>query len=257
MLNASFSIEKLIQNLSNFAIQYFPEITSSNDYLLNNHKQFKHLTLVISDYQTAGRGQWERKWVAKPNQQILFSLLYRIPKMTDLSGLSLVVGVAIVQTLRKNFSHLGASNTYLKWANDLLFQGKKFAGILIEIVSFDEKFWSVVIGVGINHQPEELDIETSSLIEMLGNDIPREDILIQLLPELVENLMIFEKQGFGVFQAQFNHLDHFYQQPIHIQTADKKYQGIEQGVDQYGNLLLEVENKLLSFSQGDARIVKR
>ena len=103
--------------------------------------------VVLSERQTAGRGRRGRKWVSPFAENIYYSLVLRIEGgMRQLEGLSLVVGLAVMQTLRE----LGIAAAGLKWPNDVLVGQKKIAGILLELVGDPADVCHVVLGVGIN-----------------------------------------------------------------------------------------------------------
>jgi BirA family biotin operon repressor/biotin-[acetyl-CoA-carboxylase] ligase len=98
-------------------------------------------TLLLANRQTAGRGRRGRSWHQGP-QSLAFSLLWRFPEHRAPSGLSLAVGLAIAEAL----SVTASSPAQLKWPNDVLIDGRKIAGILIESAGPQ----CFVIGIGIN-----------------------------------------------------------------------------------------------------------
>ena len=103
--------------------------------------------LVLSERQTAGRGRRGRKWVSPFAQNLYYSLVLRIDGgMRQLEGLSLVVGLAVMQALRA----VGVHGSGLKWPNDVLVGSKKVAGILLELVGDPADVCHVVLGIGIN-----------------------------------------------------------------------------------------------------------
>ncbi len=105
-------------------------------------------TVVIAAEQTAGRGRRGRNWFASPGDSLTFSLLWRFAPGTAPAGLSLAVGVAVVRALAK----VGAGEAALKWPNDILQDGRKLGGILVELLPGAPH--AAVIGIGINlHLP--------------------------------------------------------------------------------------------------------
>jgi biotin-[acetyl-CoA-carboxylase] ligase BirA-like protein len=109
-------------------------------------------TVVIANEQTAGRGRRGRSWFASPGDSLTFSLLWRFAPGTAPAGLSLAVGLAVAQALTDLCAGVGAGDTALKWPNDILKDGRKLGGILVELLPGAPH--AAVIGIGINlHLP--------------------------------------------------------------------------------------------------------
>ena len=127
-----------------WSVLVFDSIDSTNAEALRaiEHGQSAPF-LVLAERQTAGRGRRGRKWVSPFAENIYYSLVLRIEGgMRQLEGLSLVVGLAVMQTLRE----LGVSAAGLKWPNDVLVGQKKIAGILLELVGDPADVCHVVLG---------------------------------------------------------------------------------------------------------------
>lgn len=142
----------------------FDSLDSTNTYLKEHHS-FPHLTLVRARYQTAGRGQFDRTWIADPNLNFLFSLLWK--KQTTLVILKKIEGAmiqAILSFLKEEFALLARH----KMPNDIYIGKKKIAGFLIETNIEEGQIQSFVIGIGLNMNqtrfPEGI-VATSVLLE--------------------------------------------------------------------------------------------
>lgn len=106
-----------------------------------------HGTLVIADLQTAGRGRMTRKWESKSGDSILMSLLLR-PENTkpqDATGIVLIAALAMCSACRKE-----GANVRIKWPNDLIANGKKLCGMLLEMDATAENVNFAVAGIGLN-----------------------------------------------------------------------------------------------------------
>ena len=104
-------------------------------------------TVCVAEVQTAGRGRKGRSWVAPFGGSICLSLGWQFTESPPtLPALSLAIGIAVVRVLRR----MGASAAGLKWPNDILWQGRKLAGILIEMRGESAGPARVVIGLGLN-----------------------------------------------------------------------------------------------------------
>ncbi len=153
--------------------------------------------LLVATHQTSGRGRLGRRWHAAPGASLTFSLALRLER-TDWSGLSLAVGLAVVEALDPSGERLG-----LKWPNDLMLReaggiGRKLGGILIESVVIGAQRVAIV-GIGINVQPQPLaesDIGIASLSE-LDPGITARDALARLGPALARALVAFQQDGFA------------------------------------------------------------
>lgn len=148
-------------------------------------------TVIAAEVQTAGRGRMGRTWHSAPGDSLTFSLLWRFPRGIQLGGLSLAVGVALAETL----AGLGVAGVALKWPNDVLREGRKLAGVLIELVSGAPHH--AVIGVGLNLRlPADLPGEVRALAAALDREIDRNELLARLLGALHQVLTEFAEGGF-------------------------------------------------------------
>jgi BirA family biotin operon repressor/biotin-[acetyl-CoA-carboxylase] ligase len=148
-------------------------------------------TVVLAGFQEKGRGRLGgRLWTAAPGKNLLFTLVLRsetgridaaVQRLPLLAGLALALAV----------ERLYGLSPQLKWPNDLLVDGKKLAGILCEALSEGGSL-GVLIGIGLNCNqavfPQELEQKASSLLRLLGREVPLEDTLRELLKALKECL---------------------------------------------------------------------
>ena len=199
--------------------------------------------LLVAIDQTAGRGRLGRRWHSTPGASLTFSLALPLQR-TDWSGLSLAVGLAVVEALDPQGASLG-----LKWPNDLILldgaasgddkaprAGRKLGGILIESVAVGEQR-AAVIGIGINIVPQpvaEADYGAAALAELLPDATPQ-DTLARLGEPLVRALLAFERDGFAPLQAAYARRDVLHGQPV--RTSDRSMpEGVAEGVDADGAL---------------------
>ena len=134
---------------SRFDVDALAEGSSSNDLLMARTSEGAGASsgsVLVVDRQTAGRGRRGRSWASSPDSSLTFSLLWRFEGGVErLAGLSLAVGVALVRAV----SAFGVSGAALKWPNDILLNGGKLAGILVELTSARRRMGSV-FRIGIN-----------------------------------------------------------------------------------------------------------
>lgn len=159
--------------------------------------------VVVADYQTAGHGQNGRVWQSPPKQNIYLSVLYPFFKSpSHVQGLSLAVGVSLIQSLEK----LGIHDLKLKWPNDIFYQGKKLAGILVETTCIEKESCAVVVGIGLNVNMDfnqKIDQPWTSLKIMSKKLWDREELRVAIVKDLLESLNIFEEKGYEAFHENF------------------------------------------------------
>ncbi|WP_255549526.1 biotin--[acetyl-CoA-carboxylase] ligase [Corynebacterium sp. TAE3-ERU12] len=129
-------------------------------------------TVVVTSDQRAGRGRLNRSWVAPPHATVAMSIIIR-PHNTDFGLLPLVAGMAVRDTL----AGLGVQ-AQLKWPNDVLVDGKKICGILVEAATLTPPV--LVIGIGINTDmtAAELPVAHATSLRLLGHPSSGEDVVI-------------------------------------------------------------------------------
>jgi biotin-[acetyl-CoA-carboxylase] ligase BirA-like protein len=123
----------------------YDSLDSTSTFLKSHAHEYTHLTVVRARYQTYGRGQFDRKWQSNPNENLLFSILLKPSESVDLKRLEWM----IIQTLLTFLSSLGIDATH-KLPNDLLIEGKKVCGMLIETVHEGASLSYVIVGIGLN-----------------------------------------------------------------------------------------------------------
>lgn len=207
--------------------------------------------LVLAERQTAGRGRRGRKWVSPFAENIYYSLVLRIEGgMRQLEGLSLVVGLAVLQALRES----GVQNAGLKWPNDLLVGQKKIAGILLELVGDPADVCHVVLGVGINvnmQSTDEVDQQWTSMRLESGRSFDRNTLVALLGETLQKYLDRHQVGGFTAIQSEWEQ-NHLWQgKSVTLAAGTNQIEGEVLGIDSQGALRLEVGGVEKIFSGGE------
>lgn len=229
--------EAVAPDLPGFTVEILPEIDSTNTELMRRARAGRFdPVLLVAEHQTAGRGRLGRDWhsgaSADSATRVCPSLTFSIgiPLLPrDWSGLSLAVGLSLVESLHPDLR--------LKWPNDVYFQGRKLAGILVETVGMTQTPGAryAVVGVGINlhtRSGDGLATAPAWLQEMLpGMEAP--DVLQRVAPPLFQTLKAFERSGFSPFQARFNARDALAGMEVTLSDGSS---GRAQGVDDVGAL---------------------
>ena len=207
--------------------------------------------LVLAERQTAGRGRRGRKWASPFAENIYYSLVLRIEGgMRQLEGLSLVVGLAVMQALRE----LGIPAAGLKWPNDVLVGQKKIAGILLELVGDPADVCHVVLGVGINvnmQMTDEVDQQWTSMRLESGKAFDRNHLVAVLGEKLQAYLNRHQIGGFSAIQAEWEQ-NHLWQgRAVSLIAGVNQIDGEVLGIDSQGALRLKVGGVEKVFSGGE------
>lgn len=210
-------------------------------------------TVVITREQTAGRGRRGRHWIASPGDSLAFSLLWRFAPGTAPAGLSLAVGLAVARAV----ATVGADNTALKWPNDILGNGRKLGGILIELVPGAPH--AAVIGIGLNLQlpaamPDDLRAVSAALCKP-DAAIDENALYAVLLGELLTVLEAFAASGFAPMRDEWMARNAYADASVNLLTDfGAPRGGICRGVDVGGALLFEVDGRVERILSGEVSL---
>ena len=231
----------------------FDVIDSTNAEALRRLKTSYADTLLLTAFaQTAGRGRLGRKWHSPKGAGLYLSLVKNFPReLEGLQALSLVTALSV----RESLSSLGAEGIELKWPNDLLVGKAKLGGILLES-RLQKESVAIVFGMGLNLQlseeaKAEIDREAIDLQALLPVMVEPVALIANSVSRLMDNIEIFEREGFSHFQSQWNAADRYLEQDVVIQSAERKFIGRCLGVDDSGALLLRTVSGVARITGGE------
>ncbi len=234
-------------------ILYFPELESTMDGAARLATEgAEEGTVVIAERQSAGRGRQGRSWVSQPGN-VLLSVLFR-PEMQDLPFISIIGGVAAARAVRK----VAGLAPRIKWPNDLMLGGRKAAGILAESAVLGDSVCYAVLGIGINvtldtSENEEISAFATSVNAAAGREVDRESLLRQLLTDL-DGLYVGLKRGASPL-PEWRDLLETTGRRVEATFGKDAYEGIAEGVDDMGNLLLRLDDgAVLTLTAGDVTL---
>jgi BirA family biotin operon repressor/biotin-[acetyl-CoA-carboxylase] ligase len=179
---------------------YYVEVSSTNDLALEwAENGAADGSLVLADLQTAGRGRAERRWVTRPGTALAMSLILR-PKAAEAAHVARFTALAalgLVDALAK----LGLAAA-IKWPNDVLLNGKKVAGVLVETIWRENDLRALVVGMGVNVTAEsvppeaELRYPATAVEAELGEAVDRWALLAGILQGLFKYRAILPTDAF-------------------------------------------------------------
>jgi len=244
----SLESEKCIDSM-----QIFDEIDSTNSESIRQIQSGKiENRMVVANSQTAGRGRRGRQWLSPKNSGIYLSLTRRFSlEANALQALSLVTAISVIDALQE----FAAKGLQLKWPNDVLFEGKKLAGILLELQQ-NETSRFVVFGIGVNIELsadslDSIDRPVTDLHSIINGSPSRVILLAALLNNLCRNLGKYQSSGFASFEERWNSLDCYRMKDIEIQNGESRLIGKSLGVDASGSLLLQTAKGTQSINGGE------
>jgi BirA family biotin operon repressor/biotin-[acetyl-CoA-carboxylase] ligase len=230
----------------------YDSIGSTNAAVVNLiAENFPAPFVVVAERQTAGRGRRGRKWASPFGENLYYSLALRIDGgMRQIEGLSLLIGLAVLKTLRE----AGVQGAGLKWPNDVLVGRRKIAGILLELVGDPADVCHVIIGVGMNvnmRATEEVDQLWTSLKLELGTLFSRNELAGKLSRNIEEYLSVHQESGFEVFRSEWER-NHLWQgRAVSLHAGNEVVEGVVLGIDAQGALRLQVASGEKAFSGGE------
>lgn len=244
------------------ALELVFETGSTNADLLSRVPHLVQPTVRVAEVQTAGRGRAGRRWVSAPGEALTFSLAWRFQRdMAALLGLPLAVGVVVAECLREH----GVA-VHLKWPNDVLKDGAKLAGILLETAPDGQAHggqrgnWAV-IGIGINIGPPPEDVRAlGGQAAGFGAEqrVDRNRLLATLLDRLALALRVFEESGLDTFLDRWNALHAWQGEPVAVlDHGTVRHAGRALGIDRQGRLRLQTPQGEIAVVAGDISLRQR
>jgi BirA family biotin operon repressor/biotin-[acetyl-CoA-carboxylase] ligase len=216
------------------------EIDSTNHYLLQR-ADIASGAVCLAEAQRAGRGRRGRGWIATPYSNVLLSMAWRFdagPAMT--AGLSLAAGVAVLQALHE----YGVSGVGLKWPNDVLAQGRKLAGLLVDVRGEAGGPSLAILGLGLNVHMADADAERIDqpwidLKRVHGDVLDRSRLAGLLIRHLHAMFTAFARDGLAPFVKDWEEHHLYTGQQVRVMQGERVQIGIARGIDAQGALVLE------------------
>lgn len=235
---------------------YAEELTSTNTFLMDKKSGYnQNGTVVLAEKQTSGKGRKDRVWYSAPDSSLTFSIL--LTKDRFLENNPSLINFAASLSVAASIENLFQLKTEVKWPNDVLINGKKTSGILIESSSQGNKIERFIIGLGIN--VNQLSFQgnfnyppTSIRIE-LGRIVDREKLLAEILNNFEKHLEKLKKQKLDVI-ADWKARCRMIGEKISIVDDNVEKFGIFYDIDDEGYLLLKIKDRIEKIHYGDINL---
>jgi BirA family biotin operon repressor/biotin-[acetyl-CoA-carboxylase] ligase len=251
VVDYSYLSEELSVDTECFILDTIP---STNDFLAALPFSDK-IQVCVAREQTSGKGQYQRKWASKRDSSVLVSVRRNFKNATSLNGLSLVIGMALIDVLERDYE---IKKLKLKWPNDLYFKNMKIAGILIEN-TVQNKSQTVVIGIGVNNNLNgELECETpwTDLTQILTIPPKIETLTAKIINKVIKYCDQFEQRGLNSFQSRWLELDYLINKKLKVSHDDKEVIGVADGINEQGALLVQRNGKAFEvFSSEQIKLI--
>ncbi|MCP4022412.1 MAG: biotin--[acetyl-CoA-carboxylase] ligase [Desulfobacteraceae bacterium] len=229
-----FCFDKAIQD----RIFHFHEVETTMDKARSLAKSgVKHLSIVVAEHQTKGRGRLNRKWFSSKGG-LWFTLILKPDVPAALSYIyNFAASLSLAKSLKKSLN----LDISVKWPNDLLLNGYKLAGLLSEMETQGDMvcFLNIGIGINVNNEPKTDEPKSVSLKEILKKNVSRKSILTNFLNEFEQQIQTIEpKKIINQWKQQTSTIGC----KVRIETYSDIYTGLAMDVDETGALLLKTDD---------------
>lgn len=232
-------------------VRVFARLNSTNRWLADAPDAEGDLA-CLAEYQEAGRGRRGRDWIMPVGSGLALSLSRDVTDWGEVPArVTLAMGLAVAQAL-------GHPSIGLKWPNDLVVNGRKLAGMLVEQRRADGRV-RLIIGLGINvSMPKAVDIDQpwADLAELYGEALPgRNQLAAKLIQTLVEALDRFPGESAASLQEHWPRFDVLSGRQVVVTGAGDPVRGIACGVDDLGRLRITSrgENRFMEAGEVSVR----
>ena len=235
-------------------LHYAHTVTSTNTLAMEAAQlDAPHGSAFLADYQTNGYGRHGRLWQAAKGQNLTFSIILHLPISGALTGMvPLAAALAVSEAVAKIVS---PNTPQLKWPNDILLEGRKICGILLQ--SFGAPAAPMVLGIGLNVNqsifPPELSGSASSLLLATGQHVDRASMMANVLLRLEKNLELLPTDP-ALIRKRYTKNLMGVGNNCQITKVNERIIGTLIGIEESGALILETTKGLRTIYAGDVSL---
>lgn len=238
----------------NYEIYRFDRIGSTNGYLLGlGEEGYPEGIVAVADEQTAGRGRFSRRWEAEPLSSLLFSILLRPEFLArdEVFILTFAAAVAVAEALES----AAAVKPELKWPNDVLLDGRKVCGILLESNFEGDRLKFLVLGAGLNVNqsefPPELKDKATSLFLATARKHDREELFSAILSRFGAVYETLKARDFYSVMKRWRDRSSMFGKKVELRVGDRVVEGILDGVSDEGAVVVRTSSGVQEFTAGE------
>ena len=199
---------------------------------------------VVASEQTAGRGRRGRKWISQRGN--LFATLLMEARPPDSAQLGFAAALAVSETISR---YVPSAEVTLKWPNDVLLDGKKAAGILLE--GTGDNMLGIGVGINLTHHPADCALPANSIASIAGWAPDPDDALLNLASSMAAWYEVWRKQGFAPVRTAWMSRAAGVGSRIRASLGQSEMEGVFENVDLDGALLLREGATLHRVTAGD------
>jgi len=215
-----------------------------------------HGATWVAEEQTAGRGRRGHSWFCPPGEGLLFSVLLRLPCLpARVPPIALVAGLAVRDAVA---AAAPAARVVVKWPNDVLVEGRKLAGVLVEAVTVGSRVEAVIIGIGINVHtrafPDDIADRATSVAIAAASPPDRAVLLALVLAGLERDVPVVIARGLGLLHGRLEAADALRGRRVKNDSGDE---GVGAGIDDDGRLLVRRDDGVLTrWGAGEVHLLR-
>jgi BirA family biotin operon repressor/biotin-[acetyl-CoA-carboxylase] ligase len=214
-------------------------------------------TSCLAEAQPGGRGRRGKTWVATPYRNLMLSMAWQFPGGPALvSGLSLAAGLAVLQAIEEYGDAAHGAPIGLKWPNDVLWEGRKLAGLLADVQGESAGPTRVILGVGVNgHIAEaeaaQIDQPWADLQTAFGAPIDRNRLAALIIRHWQRMFQEFAEKGLAAFREEWSARHLYHGQRVRLIQGEREFAGTVEGIDEHGGLIVRLAQGRQVFHSGE------
>jgi len=230
-------------------LEYVPECHSTNDIASNLSRDNGIIegTVVITDKQTAGKGQQGNSWESEPGKNLTFSLVLKpgFLQVKQQYQLNKAIALGIWDALKE----ISEKDIKIKWPNDIMVAGKKLCGILIENSISANSIQQSIVGIGLNVNQTKFDTAKAGSLKLLMHmDFDLNTLLELLLLSIEVRYLQLRANQTAKIDADYLIALHGLNELLSFKAGDEIFEGKIRGIDENGKLLVEVDASIRAFA---------
>jgi BirA family biotin operon repressor/biotin-[acetyl-CoA-carboxylase] ligase len=233
----------------------FDSVDSTNSYAKRIIDSLdRHATLIVAERQTDGRGRFNRRWESEPGKNLTFSLVVKTRIPPDRFS---ILPVSAAELVARGVQETARVTVETKWPNDLLIDGKKFCGILLEAVTKQHAHYLVVgVGVNVNQQTFPEEFNATSLSLECGRTVDRRTLLHHIVNKLQWLIHVSPDAEVEAMLRKWKERCTMFGKTIVVESGKGTLTGLAKTLAPDGALIVKIGDSDQKLYAGDVSMVK-